>query len=138
LNTSEKTYSETPAARRKRKYREDPAVRKAERLRQNAAYAAKKGTSAHKKKLAAKRSARKQNLLKVNEKQTAMTPFAAPDECEGVYVLEKRTEVTIKEIYKHSYRKTKPTECAQGLGKKLVNIEFDNNNKPKARTISQL
>jgi len=42
LDTFEKTYSDNPAARRKREYRQTSAVREAERLRQNASYAAKK------------------------------------------------------------------------------------------------
>jgi len=34
-----------------------------------------------------------------------MMPFAAPDECEGVYGVETRTVIEIKKYRKHTYRR---------------------------------
>jgi len=74
----------------------------------------------------------------VNEKETAMMPFAAPDECEGVYGVETRTVIEIKKYRKHTYRKLEPSEVGQAAGKKLINIDFNNKNKPSARRIAHL
>jgi len=139
VSTSIRTYSTEKSAEQKRRYRQDPEVKRKEAARNLAAYAAKKGSDAHNKKLAAKRAAYKEKkLVKVKEAMTATTPFASADECEGVYVVETRKEIIEKVLKKHSFRRSKPSEVALAIGKKLANVTYDEENKPVVNRISYL
>ena len=80
--------SQKPDARRKRKSRSNPTVRQRERERVNAMNAQKRKEPEHEQNLARWREKRKANLLKVERRNASAKPFAALDECEGLYQLE--------------------------------------------------
>lgn len=138
--TPPKALSRTPAAIRKRNSRRNVAVREKEKERARAAYAKKKLESTTKERLASNRNTTEPTIVEVKMKKTALTPFASPDECEGHYILEKRTVWTKEVFMGHKFipNKKGTTPRAIGANTSILKIEFDSNNKAKAEALSIL
>lgn len=71
-------------------------------------------------------------------KKTTTTPFASPDECEGHYIVAKRTVWTKEDFITHRFipRKEGTTPRAISANTELVRTEFDSSNKARAQALS--
>lgn len=142
IRTKKTSYSQSKDAIRKRTLRADPTAREAERRRRNAANALKRKNPAHQEHLAARRNKRKlekENLLGVDLRKTSTEPFGSVDEVEGVYEIEKWSEVEIKNYEKHTFHKKKRTDSLYSNSTStLVSVEYNKKVPAHARTVTPL
>ncbi len=113
LVKSRKQLSMSAAAVRKRKSRSKDNIRRKENERRNKRYAEMRNQPDHERRLLARREKRKKkrddrkkgqfNLMKVPPSANALSPFADPSECEGVYRQTVDTKITEVRTIRHEY-----------------------------------